>query len=76
MNTGDELLTVQEVANYLKKSPSWVYRRLRDGELPAHKVGGTWRFSQRALERWIQNGLFVPAASAPTEAINGEKPMT
>lgn len=54
MSTGDELLTVNEISAYLKKSPSWVYRRSRDGKLPAKKVGGTWRYSLRAVEEWVQ----------------------
>ncbi len=57
MSTVDELLTVQEVAAYLKKSPSWVYRRSREKKLPAQKVGGTWRYSMKALEQWMQAGL-------------------
>lgn len=62
MITGDELLTVHEISAYLKKSPSWVYRRSRDGKLPARKVGGTWRYSLRAVEEWVQAGQPAPDA--------------
>lgn len=73
MSTGNELMTVQEVSAYLNKSPSWVYRWSRDGKLPAKKVGGTWRFSMKELEQWVQAGLLASGAnsnqteSAPTQ---------
>lgn len=50
----DELLTVREVSAYLRKSPSTIYRLTRRGQLPATKVGGTWRYSQRRLEEWLR----------------------
>jgi excisionase family DNA binding protein len=52
---GDYLLNVREVAQYLRKSPSTIYRMAREKRLPAKKVGGTWRFSQKALDEWIKN---------------------
>lgn len=53
MDAGNELLTVEEVSTFLRKSPSTVYRLTRQGRLPGKKVGGTWRYSRRAIARWL-----------------------
>jgi excisionase family DNA binding protein len=54
METGNDLLTVEEVSAYLRKSPSTVYRLTRQGRLPGRKVGGTWRFSRKGIEEWMR----------------------
>jgi excisionase family DNA binding protein len=46
------ILTVKELSHYLKVHPSTVYRLLRDGQLPAFKVGSDWRFNVEAIDRW------------------------
>ena len=46
------VLTVRDLSNYLKLSPSTVYRLLKTGQLPAFKVGRDWRFSVEAIDRW------------------------
>lgn len=46
------LLTVREVASYLRVHSATVYRLLRRGELPAFKVGSDWRFNRESLDRW------------------------
>lgn len=48
-----EILTLDEVAAYLKAGKRTVYRFAQSGELPAFKLGGTWRFRRSELERWI-----------------------
>ena len=42
--TRDEILTLDEVATYLKAGKRTVYRLAQQGEIPAFKLGGTWRF--------------------------------
>ena len=49
----NSIMTVKEVADYLKVSVSTVYRLAQDGSMPARKVGGTWRFSQAAIDSWF-----------------------
>ncbi len=49
----DEILTIDEVAAYLKASKRTVYRLAASGKLPAFKLGGTWRFRRSDLDRWI-----------------------
>lgn len=48
-----EILTLDEVAVYLKAGKKTVYRLVQQGEIPAFKLGGTWRFRSSELDRWI-----------------------
>jgi excisionase family DNA binding protein len=48
-----EILTLDEVAAYLKAGKRTVYRLAASGEIPAFKLGGTWRFRRSELDRWI-----------------------
>jgi len=51
-----EVLTLQEAANFLRCSPDTVKRRARAGELPASKIGRTWRFRRADLDAWLAEG--------------------
>ena len=46
------VLTVKDLAHYLKVHPTTIYRLLKDGHLPAFKVGSDWRFNAEEIERW------------------------
>ncbi|MEW6984314.1 helix-turn-helix domain-containing protein [Colwelliaceae bacterium 6471] len=50
----DEILTIQEVATYLKLNEKTAYRLASEGKLPGFKVGGSWRFKRKDLEAWIE----------------------
>jgi excisionase family DNA binding protein len=50
----EELVTVQEVADYLKMSPQTIYRFAQQGRIPALKVGSRWRFRPADIETWLQ----------------------
>ena len=51
--TDGEILTLEEVAAFLKVGKRTVYRFAQNGQIPAFKLGGTWRFRRSELERWI-----------------------
>jgi len=53
----DEILTLDEVAPYLKAGKRTVYRLAQKGEIPAFKLGGTWRFRRSELDRWIAESI-------------------
>ncbi len=50
-----EIMTLKEVAEFLKVAEKTVYRLAQDGKVPAFKVGGSWRFRRSDLDAWIQN---------------------
>ena len=49
-----DMLTISEVAEYLKLHELTVRRLAREGELPAFKVGRQWRIKRDLLETWIE----------------------
>jgi excisionase family DNA binding protein len=49
-----ELLTAKEVAHILHKHPYTVKRLIRQGEIPAHMIGGSYRVKQEDLDRYIE----------------------
>ncbi len=53
----DEILTIDEVAAYLKAGKRTVYRLASSGKIPAFKLGGTWRFRRAEMDRWIASQI-------------------
>lgn len=49
-----EILTVTEVARFLRVPKSTVYKLARLRALPASKVGKHWRFMRRDVQNWIR----------------------
>jgi excisionase family DNA binding protein len=47
-----QVLTLTEVAEYLRVHPSTVYRLLKRGQLPAFKMGSDWRFNLTSIDHW------------------------
>ena len=48
------VLTLEEVAQFLRIHPSTVCRLLRKHTIPAFKVGSDWRFNQKSVESWVK----------------------
>ena len=48
------VLTVKELASYLRVQPLTVYKHASEGRLPAFKIGARWRFEKQAITSWIQ----------------------
>ena len=51
--TRDEVMTAREVADLLKMPVSTIYQLARRGELPARRLGRTWRFLRPKLEEML-----------------------
>lgn len=64
MNT--DIMTVREVAQYLKLTEKTAYRLAAEGKLPGFKVGGAWRFRRGEIDKWIEQ------QSAETKKRGGE----
>jgi excisionase family DNA binding protein len=48
-----DVMTVREVAEYLKVKERTIYRLVAKGGIPAFKVGGSWRFRRAEIDEWI-----------------------
>jgi PTS system nitrogen regulatory IIA component len=62
----DEILTIEEVARYLRVSERTVYDWAQKGDIPAGKIGTVWRFKKAEIEQWVNNRL-----SSHRGAVNG-----
>ena len=57
-----ELMTVEEVADYLRVTEKTIYRLLERGRIPATKVGHQWRFDKNLIDEWLrQNSVGAKA---------------
>ena len=50
-----EILTVLDVARFLRVPKSTVYKLARLGQLPASKIGKHWRFLRRDIHEWMHH---------------------
>jgi len=53
----DDILTIKEVAAYLKLTEKTAYRLAAEGKLPGFKVGGSWRFRKADIQAWIEQQM-------------------
>ena len=53
----DKILTIEEVAAYLRVSERTVYDWASKGELPGGKIGTSWRFRREDIEKWVNDRL-------------------
>jgi PTS system nitrogen regulatory IIA component len=68
----EDILTIEEVAKYLRVSERTVYDWAQKGEIPAGKIGTVWRFKRTEIERWVNNRLAVPDLEPQFSAIHAE----
>jgi excisionase family DNA binding protein len=48
------IMTVHEVAEYLRLSEAKVYKMANEGRVPALRMGKTWRFKKELIDEWIR----------------------
>ena len=61
-----EVLTLREVAEYLRMSRSTIYRLVQKGQIPAIKIASQWRFKKGVLDEWLETQLKREAISRQT----------
>jgi excisionase family DNA binding protein len=54
MDGEPQVLTVGEVAKYLRVHQTTIYRLLKTQKLPAFRVGSDWRFNLETIEEWMR----------------------
>lgn len=53
----DEIMTIEEVAQYLKMKPQTIYTWAQSGKIPAAKIGKEWRFKRSLIELWFNRHI-------------------
>jgi excisionase family DNA binding protein len=54
-NVSGDVLTIEELAAYLKIPKSTLYKLVREGKIPSQKIGRHWRFRKGAIEHWLED---------------------
>lgn len=64
----DEIMTVRQLADYLKLNFQTVYKKVQKGEIPASKIGKGWRFQKTVIDRWLAEDKAItrPNGTYPT----------
>ncbi|MCL2180589.1 MAG: PTS sugar transporter subunit IIA [Treponema sp.] len=53
----DDILTLEEVAKYLRVSERTIYDCAQKGEIPAGKIRTAWRFKKSEIDKWVNDRL-------------------
>ena len=51
------MLTIDDLATYLKLKPQTIYRWAQTGKIPGAKFGKEWRFRRSSIEKWIDEHM-------------------
>ncbi|MVN88010.1 helix-turn-helix domain-containing protein [Deinococcus sp. HMF7620] len=72
MSDPHEVLTLEELAAFLKVSETTAYALVRGGEVPGRKVGREWRFLKARVVDWLMSAG-AEAAHSETGGNNMDK---
>lgn len=53
----NSIMTLSELANYLKVAEKTVVRMAREGKIPATKVASQWRFMREIVDEWLKSRM-------------------
>lgn len=53
MSLKDDIMTLEEVAGYLKVKPQTIYTWAQEKRIPAAKLGKEWRFKRSIIDEWF-----------------------
>lgn len=67
-----DILTVTELAEYLKLSRAKVYQMAQRGELPGTKLGTHWRFRKDLIDHWLEEQMIRNRRGAQAEPTLGD----
>ena len=70
-----EIMTIEEVAEYLRVSERTVYDWAQKGDLPGGKLGTTWRFKREDVENWVDSRISKKSAQAIPSGSKGGKAL-
>jgi excisionase family DNA binding protein len=53
MDSNDKIMTLEEVAEYLRVKPQTIYTWAQEKKIPAAKLGKEWRFKKSMVDKWF-----------------------
>jgi excisionase family DNA binding protein len=60
----NEILTIDEVAEYLRLTPQTIYKWAQEKRIPAVKLGKEWRFRRSVIDKWFDDQVQWPVAAS------------
>lgn len=57
MDNNDRIMTLEEVAEYLRVKPQTVYIWAQEKKIPAAKLGREWRFRKSMIDKWFDESM-------------------
>ena len=54
---GNDILTLEEVASYLRLTPQTIYKWAQEKRIPGAKLGKEWRFRKSIIDRWLDDQI-------------------
>ena len=49
-----EVMTIKDVAEYLDVHPMTIYKYVKQGKIPALKIGASWRVRKDSMKKWME----------------------
>jgi excisionase family DNA binding protein len=72
-----EIMTLTELAEYLRVHQSTIYRQLKRREIPAFRIGSDWRFSRMQIDQWLEKKGRIDTALGAQPRVGGHpRPVT
>ena len=66
----EDVMTIKEVAVFLKVKPVTIYKLLAEKRIPGIKISGAWRFRRFLIEQWIDKDCVYSLDSKQLEAVS------
>ena len=57
-----DIMTLEQVATYLKLKPQTIYKWAQEGAIPAAKIGKEWRFRKSIIDEWVDTSIHMSNA--------------
>jgi excisionase family DNA binding protein len=57
MDNSDRIMTLEEVAEYLRVKPQTIYTWAQENKIPAAKIGREWRFRKTVIDKWFNDQM-------------------
>jgi len=57
MDENDTIMTLEEVAEYLRVKPQTIYTWAQEKKIPAAKLGKEWRFKKSMIDKWFLESM-------------------
>ena len=57
MSDEDKIMTLEEVAEYLRVKPQTIYTWAQEKNIPAAKLGKEWRFKKSMIDKWFNDRI-------------------